>query len=89
MSTEQERRRYERHHTSMNVILDHPSSGRRQVRATDLSEGGVFIADPTVETARIGDRVSLKVNGLLNSSSPEVYLEIVRRTQDGLGLKFS
>jgi len=88
MSKDQERRRYERHHTSMSVILDHPSCGRRQVKATDLSEGGVFIEDPTVETARIGDLVSLKVNGLLNCS-PEVLLEIVRCTQDGLGLKFS
>ncbi len=88
MSSQQERRRFERLHTSMNVILDHPASGQYAVKATDLSEGGVFIADPSIKSAKIGDKVSLRVNGML-AGSHEVFLEVVRQTQDGLGLKFS
>ncbi|WP_020406746.1 PilZ domain-containing protein [Hahella ganghwensis] len=87
MSSQQDRRRFERLRTSMNVILDHPSSGRYVVKATDLSEGGVFIEDPSLSSAKVGDRVSLRVNGLL-ASSPEVFLEVVRQTQEGVGLKF-
>ncbi|OZG72075.1 hypothetical protein BTA51_17035 [Hahella sp. CCB-MM4] len=88
MSSQEERRRFERLHTSMNVILDHPASGQYTVRATDLSEGGVFIADPSIKSAKIGDRVSLRVKGML-AASPEVFMEVVRQTRDGLGLKFS
>lgn len=85
----QEQRRYLRTSSEALVEITHPSLGQMELRARDLSEGGIFvhlghhIAPPvgTVVKARIK-----RHTGLINENP--VDMEIVHHQDGGMGLKF-
>ena len=88
MKTGSERRNSVRHSTSLNVILEHPDGGTLRAKTVDLSEGGIFLQGQSVQRARVGDVVSVKVDGLLSRTSPRVSLKVVRSDRSGVGLQF-
>lgn len=85
-----ERRKHPRIELPLLVELQHPSIGRKNCIARDISEGGVFVQ---IETRGINRGAKLKLT-LLNANTidtqptPTVDMEVMRVEEDGLGLAF-
>ena len=83
-------REYPRVQLPIEVDLLHPTIGKLRRIARDVSEGGVFVVTEP-GTLRPGSHLKLTVvnTALVESTpTPTVDMEVVRVTQDGLGLKF-
>ncbi|MGE0623076.1 MAG: PilZ domain-containing protein [Pseudomonadales bacterium] len=85
-----ERREHPRIQLPLLVELQHPSTGRRNCVARDVSEGGVFvqIADVPLKT---GAKIKLTVrnaNTVDTQPTPTVDMEVVRIEDEGLGCRF-
>lgn len=85
-----ERRQHIRVQLPLLVELQHPSIGRRNCVARDISEGGVFVE---LAENHINPGATIKLT-LLNPSTidtqptPTVDMEVRRVEEDGLGLAF-
>ena len=85
-----ERREHTRIQLPLLVELQHPSFGRRDCVARDISEGGVYVH---VETSGIHRGAKLKLtlknpNTVDSQPTPTVAMEVRRVEPDGLGLAF-
>jgi ADP-ribose pyrophosphatase YjhB (NUDIX family) len=85
-----ERRKHPRIQLPLLVELQHPSFGRRDCVARDISEGGVYVH---VETSGIRKGAELKLtlknpNTIDSQPTPTVAMEVRRVEPDGLGLAF-
>jgi len=85
-----ERRKHPRIQLPLLVELQHPSFGRRDCVARDISEGGVYVH---VETEGITRGAKLKLtlknpNTIDSQPTPTVQMEVKRVEPEGLGLAF-
>jgi len=73
------------------VELSHPSLGRIRTVARDISETGIFVRlSPSGLRAGAKLKVTVLNAALVESNpTPTVDMEVVRVTEDGLGLKFT
>lgn len=89
-----ERREHPRIQLPLLVELTHPSIGRRNCVARDISEGGVFVQIDVQADApgiRIGAKVKLTLqnpNAIDTQPTPTVDMEVRRIEETGLGLAF-
>lgn len=85
-----ERRKHPRVQLPLLVELQHPSIGRRDCMARDISEGGVFVqTDPT--GLHKGAKLKLTLqspNTIESRATPTVEMQVMRVESDGLGLAF-
>lgn len=85
-----ERRKHTRIELPLLVELQHPSVGRQNCIARDISEGGVFVRIETKGISR-GAKVKLTLlnpNTIDTQPTPTVDMEVMRVEEDGLGLAF-
>lgn len=85
-----ERRKHPRIQLPLLVELQHPSIGRRNCVARDISEGGVFVLIDDVPL-KTGAKIKLTIrsaNTVDAQPTPTVELEVVRVEEDGLGCRF-
>jgi hypothetical protein len=83
-------RQFPRIQLPIEVELTHPSIGKWRRIARDVSEGGVFVVSDS-GPLRTGAKIKLTVlsAALVESTpTPTIDMEIVRITDEGLGLKF-
>jgi hypothetical protein len=83
-------RQFPRIQLPIEVELTHPSIGKWRRLARDVSEGGVFVVTES-GPLRPGAKIKLTVvsAALVESTpTPTIDMEVVRVTDDGLGLKF-
>ena len=89
-----ERREHPRIQLPLLVELTHPSIGRCNCVARDISEGGVFVqidVQTDAPSIRIGAKVKLTLrnpNTIDTQPTPTVEMEVRRVEQNGLGLAF-
>lgn len=74
----------------MPVTLKQPDGHSMELITADICDGGVFLKASAEECLPIGSRVTLQVRaGLLAGDDPPlVDAEVVRITENGMGLKF-
>lgn len=86
-----EQRQHPRIRVPMAVELTHPSIGTIHTSLRDISPGGVFVYLPRPSLNQ-GARVKLKATTLVAADpqpTPTVDMQVVRVTDDGLGLVFA
>lgn len=83
-----DRRQHLRTAMSATIRLVHDELGEFTFSTADVSDGGLFIivGDQAFEPA-IGDLVTVQVQGM-PVPAPILDMKVVRRTDDGLGLRF-
>lgn len=83
-----DRREHMRTAMSAKVKVIHHEQGEFVFSTRDISDGGVFVVvDAEPFSPRIGDRVSVQVQGL-PVPAPVLQMVVVRSTNDGFGLQF-
>lgn len=83
-----DRREHMRTAMSAKVKVIHHEQGEFVFSTRDISDGGVFVVvDAEPFAPRIGDRVSVQVQGL-PVPAPVLQMVVVRSTNDGFGLQF-
>ncbi len=85
----QEQRRYSRANSEALVEMSHPSIGTLQLRARDLSEGGVFVHLGNHMALPVGTVVKARIKrhtGVINADP--VDMQVVHQQGGGMGLKF-
>lgn len=85
----QEQRRYMRTSSEALVEITHPSLGMMELRARDLSEGGIFVLLGNQIAPPVGTVVKARIKrhtGLINENP--VDMEVVHHQGGGMGLKF-
>ncbi len=84
-----ESRQSRRLNVPLKVEISHPTLGRLDVEARDMSDGGIFVfLDPDFQLP-VGEIITAKVLGLGGSDkdpSPTLNMRIVRAEKDGMGL---
>jgi hypothetical protein len=85
-----EKRRHPRIQLPLLVELQHPSIGRQDCVARDISEGGVFVE---LESPKIHVGATVKLtlkspNTVDSQPTPTVTMEVRRVEEDGLGMAF-
>jgi hypothetical protein len=86
-----EQRSYPRIQLPLLVELKHPSLGTQRCIGRDISEGGIFVHTQNPQI-KAGARVKVTLENLLGveaQPTPTVEMEVMRVTDDGLGLAFS
>lgn len=84
-----EQRRFLRTASEALVEITHPSIGRMEFRAKDLSEGGVFVHLGNCIALPVGTVVQARIKrhtGLINTDP--VDMQVVHHQGGGMGLKF-
>lgn len=85
----QEQRRYIRTSSEALVEITHPAIGRMELKARDLSEGGVFVHLGLHMAPPIGTVVKARIKRHTGAINDEpVDMEIVHHQGGGMGLKF-
>lgn len=84
-----EQRRYIRTSSEALVEISHPSIGKMELKAKDLSEGGVFVHLGNHIAPPIGTVVKARIKrhtGAINTDP--VDMQVVHHQGGGMGLKF-
>ena len=84
-----EQRRYVRVECSAIVEISHPSFGTAELRAKDLSDGGVFVHLGIHPAIPIGTILKTKIKrhtGVINAEP--VDMQVIHHNDDGMGLMF-
>jgi hypothetical protein len=84
-----EQRRYDRSASSALVELHHPSFGMIEVKARDLSEGGVFVLMGRHPSPPVGTLLQVRIKrytGVINQEP--VPMRVVHHQPGGIGLAF-
>lgn len=85
----QEQRRYMRTASEALVEISHPSTGLIELRARDLSEGGVFVYLGNHIGLPVGTVVKARLKrhtGVINEQP--IDMQVVHQDGSGMGLKF-
>lgn len=85
----EEQRRYARVPTSAVVEMQHPSFGPIEIRARDLSDGGIFALMGSYQAPPIGMVVMVRIKrytGVINQEP--VPMKVVHQQTGGVGLAF-
>lgn len=85
----EEQRRHPRTASAAVVEMHHPSFGVIEVKARDLSEGGIFVLMGNHIPPPPGTVVQVRIKrytGVINQQP--VAMRVVHRQQDGIGLSF-
>lgn len=84
-----EQRRYDRSASSAQVELHHPSFGMIEVKARDLSEGGVFVLLGRHPAPPVGTLLRVRIKrytGVINEEP--VPMRVMHQQPEGIGLAF-
>ena len=84
-----EQRRFMRTASEALVEISHPSMGVIELKARDLSEGGVFVHMGIHSPLPVGTIVKARIKrytGVLNAEP--VDMQVVHQQDGGMGLKF-
>lgn len=84
-----EQRRFERSSSQAIVEISHPSFAPMQLRARDLSDGGVFVFLGNHIAPPVGTVIKARIKrhtGTLNQEP--VDMRVIHHSQDGMGLMF-
>lgn len=85
----QELRQYLRASSEALVEMSHPSFGMIELRAKDLSDGGIYVFLGTHTAPPVGTVVKVRIKrhtGLINQQP--VDMQVVHQHAGGMGLKF-
>lgn len=85
----QEQRRAIRLASSALVEINHPGLGPLQLKARDLSDGGVFVLHGSHSPPPVGTVLKVRIKrhtGVLNQEPVE--MKVVHQQPDGFGLAF-
>jgi len=69
------------------VKISHESFGEVVASTKDISDGGVFLLTDNSDMPAIGTVIQGQVQGL-TGDAPILNMEIMRRTAEGIGLRF-
>ncbi|WP_339670856.1 PilZ domain-containing protein [Dasania marina] len=84
-----EQRKYVRAECSATVELNHPSLAYRELKARDLSDGGMFVILGANIAPPIGTVLKVKIKrytGVINDEP--VAMQVVHHNDGGVGLMF-
>ena len=84
-----EQRKYARVECSAQVELNHPSFGIAELKAKDLSDGGVFVFLGQHPLLPLGTVLKIRIKrhtGFINTDP--VNMEVVHHQSGGMGLMF-
>ena len=86
-----DRRMYPRLPLEVEVELHRPGRPMCVVRTEDLSNGGVLLILSDQDRPPVGDRVQVRVSGLLGGDDlpPMVEATVVRHADEGVAIQFS
>ncbi len=87
MNVPHERRIHPRLNAKVRVLVASQNQPGSVYWVSDMSEGGAFLHDDGRSLA-VGDTLQLRVLGLLRDKASAVPARIVRRTLNGVGLRF-
>lgn len=85
----QEHRRFDRSHSEAIVELSHPTLGVIEVRARNLSAGGIFVLTGTHPAPPVGTELLVRIKrhtGPINAEP--VAMRVVHHQSGGIGLAF-
>lgn len=82
------KRRYVRTKMRADVKLSHPDVGELRLKTGDISDGGAYILTEEEGILKVGEVVSVQVQGMGDGEAPVVKMRIVRMDKEGLGLEF-
>lgn len=85
-----EQRRFDRSASSVLVELHHPSFGMIEVKARDLSEGGVFVLLGRHSPPPVGTLLQVRIKrytGVINEQP--IPMRVVHQQPGGIGLAFA
>jgi len=82
----EEKRNNQRHPITVMLKVLHPSIGEIMVKTKNLSDSGLFILAEPKKMPNIGEIVQCQVQRD-NEDLPMIPMQIIRTTEDGLGLK--
>ncbi len=85
----EEQRRYVRTPSGAMVEMQHPSLGTIQIKARDLSDGGIFAVMGNYQAPPVGTTVLVRIKrytGVINQEP--VPMRVVHQQQGGIGLAF-
>ncbi|KZY64840.1 MULTISPECIES: PilZ domain-containing protein [unclassified Oleiphilus] len=80
-------RRHPRIPMKARVKISHESFGEVVASTKDISDGGVFLLTDNSDMPAIGTVIQGQVQGL-TGDAPILNMEIMRRTEEGIGLRF-
>lgn len=86
---EDEQRRYSRTASSALVEMHHPSLGTIEVKARDLSDGGIFVLMGNHPAPPVGTLLKVRIKrytGVINREP--VPMRVVHQQAGGVGLAF-
>lgn len=84
-----EQRHYIRTASSALVEIIHPTLGLMEMRAKDLSDGGVFVITGNHSPLPVGTEVRVRIKRLTGVINREpVAMKVVHHQADGMGLMF-
>jgi len=84
-----EHRRFDRSNSEAIVELSHPTLGVVEVRARNLSAGGIFVLIGTHPAPPVGTELQVRIKrhtGLINAEP--VTMRVVHHQPGGIGLTF-
>jgi hypothetical protein len=84
-----ENRRYPRTSTDAMVEIHHPTMGVFEVKARDLSEGGVFVLTGMYPMPPVGTELMVRIKRYTGAINQEpVKMRVMHQQRDGVGLAF-
>lgn len=86
----QNKRKYDRYPIVLQVEVIFSDGRTMQLNTEDMSDGGVFLRlDAGQPWPKVGDRLHVRLKGLLAGQSPPlVTAQVARVTERGIGLQF-
>lgn len=82
------KRKHIRTKLKADVKLSHPEVGDLNLKTGDISDGGAYILTNGDGALKVGDIVSVQVQGLPGGEAPVLKMRIVRMDKQGVGLEF-
>jgi hypothetical protein len=80
-------REHSRHPIGVSIKITHESIGELLLETKDISDGGLFVAVNPEKMPPLGTIVEGQVQGMAEDP-PIVEMEVVRVTNNGIGLKY-
>lgn len=83
------KRQHQRTPIRCKLKLWHDSTGEVMVHTRDVSDGGLFLLmdSSIIEDHPVGTIVKGQIQGIMEDA-PVVTMEVVRTTEDGVGLRY-
>jgi hypothetical protein len=70
------------------VKVTHPEVGDLELQTGDISDGGAYIITKGEAELKLGEIVTVQVQGMGSGEAPLVKMRIVRADKGGVGLEF-